>query len=133
MAKAELLRPDSTGRRRPAGSYRVRNKPVYDKSAWAVNKTNLNVIIKDHGEDETKLVGKKIKLEVVSVRNPKIGEMVAVIPKKTKHVSLSRASGTFRTKPTPLGPSGGGGRYRIISPRAKYASPSFKRFSKVSC
>ena len=61
------------------------NKPVYDKSAWAVNKTNLKAIIKDHGEDETKLVGKKIKLEIISVRNPKTGEMVrslAVTSKK---------------------------------------------------
>jgi hypothetical protein len=60
-------------------------KAVYDKSAWAVNRTNLKAIIKDHGEDETKLVGKKIKLEIISVRNPKTGEMVrglAVTPKK---------------------------------------------------
>jgi hypothetical protein len=60
-------------------------KPVYEKSAWALNKTNLKAIIKDHGEDETKLVGKTIKLEIISVRNPKTGEMVrslAVTPKK---------------------------------------------------
>ena len=60
-------------------------KPLYEKSAWAVNKTNLKAIIKDHGEDETKLVGKKIRLEIISVRNPKTGEMVrslAVTQKK---------------------------------------------------
>jgi hypothetical protein len=51
-------------------------KPVYSKSAWAVNKTNLKMLIKHYGEDENKLLGKKIKLEVISVRNPQTGEMV---------------------------------------------------------
>jgi hypothetical protein len=62
-------------------------KAVYDKSAWAANKTNLKTIINDYGEDETKLVGMKIKLDVVSARNPKTGEMVrslAVSPKKQR-------------------------------------------------
>ena len=51
-------------------------KPVYGKAAWAVNKTNMKMLIKDHGDDETELVGKKIKLEVIPVRNPKTGGMV---------------------------------------------------------
>jgi hypothetical protein len=60
-------------------------KPLYGKHAWAVNKTNLKVIIKIFGDDEEKLVGRKIKLEVISVRNPQTGELVpslAVNPKQ---------------------------------------------------
>jgi hypothetical protein len=51
-------------------------KPVHGKPAWAVNKTNLKMLIKLFGEDEENLVGKKIKLEVISVRNPQTGEIV---------------------------------------------------------
>jgi len=50
-------------------------KPIYGKSAWAVNKTNLRMLIKLFGDDEQKLVGKKIKLETISVRNPQTGEI----------------------------------------------------------
>jgi hypothetical protein len=50
--------------------------PLYGKSAWGVNKTNLKALIKNFGEDEQKLVGKKVKLEVISVRNPQTGEIV---------------------------------------------------------
>ena len=63
----------------------VFEKPVYGKKAWAVNRTNLKQIIKHFGEDTTKLVGKKIKLELISVRNPQTGEIVpslAVSPKQ---------------------------------------------------
>src|SRR4051812_285468 len=38
--------------------------PMFGKSAWAVNKTNLKALIKLFGEDEQRLIGKKIKLEV---------------------------------------------------------------------
>jgi hypothetical protein len=51
-------------------------KPIFGKSSWAVNKTNMRMLIKLFGEDETKLVGKKIKLEVMKVRNPQTGELV---------------------------------------------------------
>lgn len=51
-------------------------KPVYGKSAWAVNKTNMKAIIKRFGDDATKLVGQKIRLEVVQVLNPQSGEIV---------------------------------------------------------
>ena len=51
-------------------------KPVYGKSAWAVNRTNLKTLIKVFGEDEEKLVGKKVRLEIISVRNPQTGEIV---------------------------------------------------------
>lgn len=60
-------------------------RPVYGKTAWAVNKTNMKAIIKLFGDDERKLVGKKIKLEVISVRNPQTGEIVpslAVSPRQ---------------------------------------------------
>jgi len=51
-------------------------KPIYGKSAWAVNRTNLKMLIKLFGDNEENLVGKKIKLEVISVRNPQTGEIV---------------------------------------------------------
>jgi len=51
-------------------------KPVHAKSAWAVNRTNLKMLIKFFGENEENLVGKKIKLEVISVRNPQTSEIV---------------------------------------------------------
>ena len=51
-------------------------KPIYGKSAWAVNKTNLKMLIKLFGEDEQRLVGRKVKLEIISVRNPQTGEIV---------------------------------------------------------
>jgi hypothetical protein len=50
--------------------------PVFGKPAWAVNKSNMKMLIKLFGEDETKLVGKRIKLEVIMVRNPQTGEVV---------------------------------------------------------
>jgi hypothetical protein len=60
-------------------------KPVHGKSAWAANKTNLKALIKLFGEDEQRLVGKKVKLEVITVHNPQTGELVpslAVSPKQ---------------------------------------------------
>ena len=51
-------------------------KPVYGKLAWAVNRTNLKMLIKQFGQDEENLIGKRIKLEVISVRNPQTGEIV---------------------------------------------------------
>jgi hypothetical protein len=50
--------------------------PVFEKSAWPVNKTNMKMLIKLFGDDDRKLVGKKIKLEVIMVRNPQTGEVV---------------------------------------------------------
>ena len=46
---------------------------IYGCTAWAVNKTNGNAIIKHFGDDEKKIVGKKIALEIVTVRNPSAG------------------------------------------------------------
>jgi hypothetical protein len=63
----------------------VFEKPVFGKKGWAVNRTNSKQIIKHFGEDTSKLVGKKIKLELISVRNPQTGEIVpslAVSPKQ---------------------------------------------------
>jgi hypothetical protein len=53
------------------------DRPVFGKSSWAVNKTNMQMLIKLSGDDETKLVGEKIKLEVIKVRNPQTGELVS--------------------------------------------------------
>jgi hypothetical protein len=58
---------------------------VYGATAWAVNKTNMKAIIKLFGDDEKKLKGKKIKLDVISVRNPSTGDVVpslAVSPRQ---------------------------------------------------
>jgi hypothetical protein len=59
--------------------------PICGKSAWAVNKTNLRTLIKTFGEDKEQLVGKKVKLEIISVRNPQTGEIgpgLAVSPRQ---------------------------------------------------
>ncbi len=60
-------------------------KPIYGKTAWAVNKTNLKMLIKLFGDSVEKLVGKKVKLVIIAVQNPQTGEMVrslAVSPKQ---------------------------------------------------
>ena len=51
-------------------------KATFGKSSWAVNKTNMKMLIKLFGDDEAKLVGKKIRLDVIMVRNPQTGEVV---------------------------------------------------------
>jgi hypothetical protein len=61
-------------------------KPIYGKSALAVNKTNLKMFGKLFGDNEQDFVGKKIKLEVISARNPQTGEIgpsLAVKPTQT--------------------------------------------------
>jgi hypothetical protein len=58
---------------------------VYGKTAWAVNKTNMKALIKHFGDDEKKMRGKTIKLDVISVRNPSSGDIVpslAVSPRQ---------------------------------------------------
>ena len=63
----------------------VLKKPIYNKSAWAVNKTNLKMLIKLFGDNVEKLIGKKVKLVIITVQNPQTGEMVrslAVSPKQ---------------------------------------------------
>jgi len=60
-------------------------KEVYGANAWAVNKTNAKAIIKHFGDDERKIKGKKIKLDIISVRNPQSGDVVpslAVSPRQ---------------------------------------------------
>src|SRR5215471_13103537 len=52
-------------------------KPVFGKSSMVINKTNTKKLIKLYGDDETKLIGKKIKLEVIKVHNPQTGELVS--------------------------------------------------------
>jgi hypothetical protein len=60
-------------------------KPVHGRSTVAMNKTNVKALIKLFGEDEQKLVGQKVRLEIISVRNPQTDEVVpslAVSPKQ---------------------------------------------------
>ena len=52
-------------------------EPVAGKTAWAMNKTNIKAAAKVFKlTDLAKLKGKKIKLDVISTRNPKNGEIV---------------------------------------------------------
>jgi hypothetical protein len=60
-------------------------KPIYGKTAWVVNKTNLKMLIKLFGDNVEKLASKKVKLVIIMVQNPQTGEMVrslAVSPKQ---------------------------------------------------
>jgi hypothetical protein len=61
--------------------------PVCGKTAWACNKSNLRSLIKLFGEDEQKLVGKKVKLDVISVRNPQTGEIVPSLAVNPRQVA----------------------------------------------
>jgi hypothetical protein len=61
--------------------------PMCGKSAWGVNKTNLRALIKLFGEDDQKLLGKKVKLEVISVRNPQSGEIVPSLAVNPRQVA----------------------------------------------
>ena len=54
----------------------VLKKPVCGKSARAVNKTNLRMLIKLFGDNVEKLIGKKVKLVIITVQNPRTNEMV---------------------------------------------------------
>jgi hypothetical protein len=51
-------------------------RPVYGKSAWALNKTNLKACAMLFGDDEKEWVGKRVKLELISARNPTTGQVV---------------------------------------------------------
>src|SRR5947209_5917528 len=48
--------------------------PIYGKPCMVINRTNTKMLMKMHGDDENQLVGKKIRLDIVSVRNPTSGE-----------------------------------------------------------
>jgi hypothetical protein len=50
-------------------------KPIEGKTALALNKTNHKAIIKAFGDDESILIGKKLKFDVISSRNPQTGEI----------------------------------------------------------
>jgi len=63
----------------------VLKKPIYGKSAWAANQTNSKMLRKLFGDNVEKLIGKKVKLVIITVQNPQTGEMVrslAVSPKQ---------------------------------------------------
>lgn len=49
---------------------------IYGCTAWAVNKTNTKALIELFGDDEKKMIGKKLALEVVSMKNPSSNKVV---------------------------------------------------------
>jgi hypothetical protein len=51
-------------------------KPVYERAAWAVNQTNLQLLIALLGPDTNKWVGKRVRLDLVPMTNPKSGAIV---------------------------------------------------------
>lgn len=59
-------------------------KPINGKGAWAMNKTNAKVAAKLFGDDEKEWIGKKVKLEIISVRNPQTGEIVPSLAVSSK-------------------------------------------------
>ena len=62
-------------------------KSVYGKSAWAPNKTSLRKLMQQLGEDTENWVGKKIKLEVITARNPQTGEIVPSLAVSARQVA----------------------------------------------
>ena len=58
-------------------------KPVFDCSAWALNKTNFKAIMNKLGDNTDKWTGKTLELQVIQVRNPSngtTGPSLAVAP-----------------------------------------------------
>src|SRR5262249_5930649 len=51
-------------------------KPLEDKTALALNKTNFKAIMKKFGDDESALIGKKLRFDIIQSRNPQSGEVV---------------------------------------------------------
>jgi hypothetical protein len=51
-------------------------KPIYDRTALAVNQTNLQLLIALLGADTDKWVGKTVRLDLVPMTNPKTGAIV---------------------------------------------------------
>jgi hypothetical protein len=72
--------------------------PVFEKSAWPVNKTNMKMLIKLFGDDQRNLEGKKIKLEATMVSNPQTGELVPSLAVGAKQQRLSRKTRPWSTK-----------------------------------
>jgi hypothetical protein len=54
----------------------VLKEAVCGKTEWAANRSNLEIIFRLFGDDDNSLIGKRIKLEVIMVRNPKTKELV---------------------------------------------------------
>jgi hypothetical protein len=50
-------------------------KAIAGKTALALNKTNHKAIIKAFGDDESMLIGKKLKFDIISSRNSQTGEI----------------------------------------------------------
>ena len=67
-------------------------KPIHGKSAFAVNKTKGKLLIKLFGNDTKAFIGKKIKLEVISVRNPRTEKIAASLAVRSKQSMLAKFS-----------------------------------------
>jgi len=50
-------------------------KAIEGKTALALNKTNHKAVIKKYGDDESTLIGKKMKFDIISTRNPQTGDI----------------------------------------------------------
>ena len=50
-------------------------KPIAGKTALALNKTNLKAIMKKFGDDESMVIGQKLKFDIISTRNPQTGDI----------------------------------------------------------
>ncbi len=48
-------------------------QPVFDCSAWALNKTNFKALMNKLGDNTDKWTGKAVELQVIQVRNPSSG------------------------------------------------------------
>lgn len=51
-------------------------KAIAGKTSLAPNKTSHKAIMKKHGDDESALIGMKMKFDIISSRNPQTGEIV---------------------------------------------------------
>jgi hypothetical protein len=51
-------------------------KAIEGKRELALNKTNHKAVMKKHGDDESALIGRKMKFDIISSRNPQTGEIV---------------------------------------------------------
>jgi hypothetical protein len=51
-------------------------KAIAGKTALPLNKTNHKAIMKSFGDDESVLIGMKLKFDIISSLNPQTGEIV---------------------------------------------------------
>lgn len=51
-------------------------KAIEGKTSIALNKTNFKAIMKKFGDDESALIGKKLRFDIIQSRNPQSGDIV---------------------------------------------------------